>query len=168
MAISSATEILVTKFRESGLAYRLSSGIPAWSLLSLRSMRGLAATNTLYVISANEAMTIDEQAAWALSLLSSESPSGPRHAQVLSGWTRKVRTTRHLRLRPPKRITRSREAYHRAVTLLLSGDAAAATAIADVSSYVAPKKPQGEGRYCLICRKQQWRNCREQSPEPTP
>jgi hypothetical protein len=39
--------------------------------ITFRSMRGLAATNTLYVLTAKKHMSADEHAAWALSLLSS-------------------------------------------------------------------------------------------------
>ena len=39
--------------------------------ITFRSMRGLAATNTLYVLTAKKHMFADEHAAWALSLLSS-------------------------------------------------------------------------------------------------
>jgi adenine-specific DNA-methyltransferase len=111
--------------------------------LSLRSMRGLAATNTLYVITANEMMTIDEQAAWALSLLSSETRRQVRATLRCypDGLTKlEPHDTSELQLLPPKRIAGSREAYHHAITLLLSGDIAAATAIADASVVRRPKE----------------------------
>ena len=111
--------------------------------LSLRSMRGLAATNTLYVITAIEAMTLDEQAAWALSLLSSETRRQVRATLRCypDGLTKlEPHDISELRLLPPKRIAGSRVAYHRAITLLLSGDPGAATAIADASVVLGPKE----------------------------
>jgi adenine-specific DNA-methyltransferase len=104
--------------------------------LSLRSMRGLAATNTLYVITTNETMTIDEQAAWALSLLSSETRRQVRAKLRCypDGLTKlEPHDISELQLLPPNRIAGSRDAYHRAITLLMSGNAGAATAIADAS-----------------------------------
>jgi adenine-specific DNA-methyltransferase len=111
--------------------------------LSLRSMRGLAATNTLYVITANEAMTIDEQAAWALSLLSSETRRQVRATLRCypDGLTKlEPHDISELQLLPPKRIAGSRDDYHRAITLLLSGDPGTATAIADASVVRRPQK----------------------------
>ena len=104
--------------------------------LSLRSMRGLAATNTLYVITANETMTIDEQAAWALSLLSSETRRQVRATlRCYPDGLAKLEPhdISELQLLRPKRLAGSRDAYHRAIKLLLSGDPEAATAIADAS-----------------------------------
>jgi hypothetical protein len=106
-------------------------------------MRGLAATNTLYVITTNEAMAIDEQAAWALSLLSSE--TRPQVRATLrcypDGLTKlEPHDISELQLLSPKRIAGSRDAYHRAITLLLSGNAGAATAIADASVVRRPKE----------------------------
>jgi hypothetical protein len=112
--------------------------------LSLRSMRGLAATNTLYVITANETMTIDEQAAWALSLLSSQTRRQVRAKLRCypDGLTKlEPHDISELQLLPTKRIPGSRDAYHRAITLLVSGDAGAATAIADASVVGRPKGP---------------------------
>jgi len=111
--------------------------------LSLRSMRGLAATNTLYVITANETMAIDEQAAWALSLLSSETRRQVRATLRCypDGLTKlEPHDISELPLLPPKRIAGSRDAYHRAITLLLAGNAVAATAIADGSVVRLPRK----------------------------
>lgn len=111
--------------------------------LSLRSMRSLAATNTLYIVTANEAMAIDEQAAWALSLLSSETRRQVRATlrRYSDGLTKlEPHDISELQLLPPKRIAGSRDDYHRAITLLLSGDAAAATAIADASVARRPKE----------------------------
>jgi hypothetical protein len=104
--------------------------------LSLRSMRGLAATNTLYVVTAKKRMGMDEQAAWALSLLSSETRQQVR-AQLRcypDGLTKlEPHDISGLRLLAPKRIAGSRKTYDKAISLLLSGDAEAATAIADRS-----------------------------------
>jgi len=104
--------------------------------MSLRSMRGLAATNTLYVVTAKRAMSVDEQAAWALSLLSSET----RHqvqAQVRRYSDGLAKLEPHdisgLRLFPPKRIEGSLVNYQRAIKLLLSGNPAGAVALADES-----------------------------------
>ena len=104
--------------------------------ICLRSMRGLAATNTLYVISSNKAMSMDERAAWALSLLCSET----RH-QVQSLVRRypdglaklEPRDISALRLLRPKRFDGSRDKYRRAIKLLLCGDVKGATALADAS-----------------------------------
>ena len=110
------------------------TGIGPW--LALRSMRDLAATNTLYVITARRTMTIDEQAAWALSLLSSETRRQVR-AQFRcypDGLTKlEPHDISGLQILSPKRIAGSHDAYHRAIALLLSGNAEAATAIADRS-----------------------------------
>ena len=104
--------------------------------LALRSMRGLAATNTLYVVTAKKRMSVDEQAAWALSLLSSETRRQVR-AQLRcypDGLTKlEPHDISGLRLLAPKRIAGSRKTYHQAISLLLSGDEEAATAIADRS-----------------------------------
>jgi adenine-specific DNA-methyltransferase len=111
--------------------------------LSLRSMRDLAATNTLYVITSDETMAIDEQAAWALSLLSSETRRQVRAKLRCypDGLTKlEPHDVSELQLLSPKRIAGSRDAYHHAITLLLSGDATAATAIADASVVRRPKE----------------------------
>lgn len=104
--------------------------------LSLRSMRGLAATNTLYVVSSKRAMSVDEQAAWGLSLLSSYTRK-QLHARVRrypDGLTKlEPHDISSLRLLPPKHPPGSLETYRQAVRLLLSGDAPSATALADQS-----------------------------------
>ncbi|MGA7413204.1 MAG: N-6 DNA methylase [Bryobacteraceae bacterium] len=110
------------------------TGIGPW--VSLRSMRGLAATNTLYVITERTPMAMDERAAWALSLLSSETRRQVR-AQLRRYPDGLAKLEPHdisgLQLLTPKRIAGSRVAYHRAIKLLLSGEIEAATAIADRS-----------------------------------
>jgi adenine-specific DNA-methyltransferase len=116
--------------------------------LSLRSMRGLAATNTLYVVTANEAMTIDEQAAWALSLLSSETRRQVRATlrRYPDGLAKlEPHDISELQLLPPKRLAGSRDAYHRAITLLLSGDPGAATAMAEALVVRRPKETVRDG-----------------------
>lgn len=105
--------------------------------IAFRSMRGLAVTNTLYVVTAKSKMTAEERAAWGLSLLST-----PSRAQVRELVRRypdglpklEPHDLCALRLPPPITVNGAREDYERAVQLLLGGNAAAATAVAD--SYV--------------------------------
>jgi hypothetical protein len=104
--------------------------------LGLRSMRGLAATNTLYVVTAKKPMGMDEQAAWALSLLSSETRRQVRAQSRCypDGLTKlEPHDISGFRLLAPKRIAGSRKTYHQAISLLLAGDEEAATAVADRS-----------------------------------
>lgn len=112
--------------------------------LSLRSMRGLAATNTLYVVSANHIMTLDERAAWSLSLLSSYT-RGQVRAQVRRYPDGLAKLEPHdisaLRLLSPKRVQGSLDTYRQAIRWFLSGNVNAATTLADES--VVGQRPGG-------------------------
>lgn len=104
--------------------------------LCLRRMRGLAATNTLYVVSSRRAISLDEQASWALSLLSSYTRRqlDARVRRYPDGLKKlEPHDISSLRLLPPKHIPGSLEAYREAVRLLLMGDLPSATKLADRS-----------------------------------
>ncbi len=113
--------------------------------LSLRSMRGLAATNTLYVVSLKRAMSVDEQAAWGLSILSSYTRNQV-HARVRRYPDGLKKLEPHdissLRLLPPRHLRDSLETYRKAVRFLLSGDTPAAKSLADES--VIWQRPGGD------------------------
>jgi hypothetical protein len=105
--------------------------------LSFCSMRDLAATNTLYVLTAKSRMSSDERAAWGLALLST------RSRRQVQGLVRRYpdglpKLEPHdlsaLRLPPPVRVENARDEYRRAIGLLVGGEVSAAVAIAD--SYV--------------------------------
>lgn len=111
--------------------------------LSLRSMRGLTATNTLYVITSNRTMSLDEQAGWALSLLSTETrrqhqARARRYPDGLAKF--EPHDISQLRLLMPKRFEGSRAIYERAIRLLLTGNLNDAVAIADASVVTANRK----------------------------
>jgi hypothetical protein len=102
--------------------------------VSFRVKQQLVATNTLYVLNTKAKMTPDEQAAWALSLLS----SAPRKqfqliARRYSDGLAKLEPheLNLLRLPSPSSSKGARETYDRAVSLLLAGNIKAAVTIAD-------------------------------------
>lgn len=102
--------------------------------ISFRSMRQLAATNTLYTLTAKNKMTTDEHAAWGLSLLST---SSRRQFAELSrrypdGLPKlEPHDLNSFQLTPPKSTTDAAENYRRAVDLLLASKISEAVAIAD-------------------------------------
>lgn len=102
--------------------------------ICFRSKRELAATNTLYVLTAKDDMSADEQAAWALSLIST-APRKQFHAIVRRYPDGLAKLEPHelnsLRLPTPLRTRRAPEAYERAVRLLVAGKENEAVAIAD-------------------------------------
>jgi hypothetical protein len=102
--------------------------------ICLRSMRGLAATNTLYVISEKKRMTYAERCGWALSMLSSPV------RQQFHGLTRRYadglaklepRDISILRLPEPPEIAGIAAIYKQAVGALTSGHEIDAIRIAD-------------------------------------
>ena len=102
--------------------------------LCFRSMRDLAATNTLYVVTAKQKQSAEERAAWALSLLSTASR---RQVQDLvrrypDGLPKlEPHDLSALRLPPPVTVKDATENYTRAIALLRAGDEQSAVAIAD-------------------------------------
>ncbi|GEM_PF-925496 len=123
------------------------TGIGPW--IAQRSMRNLVATNTLYVVSPKERITREEQAAWFLSLLTTETrDQAATHTRRYPDGLAKFepRDISRLRLPSPKRIPGSRERYHRAIKLLLSGNIQSAIEIADASVGQKPRSRKPEGR----------------------
>lgn len=102
--------------------------------ISFRSMRQLAATNTLYTLTAKNKMSADEHAAWGLSLLSTSSRS--QFAELTRRYPDGLpklepHDLNSFQLTPPKSTTDAVENYSRAVDLLLASKISEAVAIAD-------------------------------------
>lgn len=102
--------------------------------ISFRSMRHLAATNTLYVLTAKNKMSTDERAAWALSLLSTSSRRqfselARRYPDGLAKL--EPHDINSFKLTPPKSTAEATGNYRRAVDLLLASKVTEAVAIAD-------------------------------------
>jgi adenine-specific DNA-methyltransferase len=102
--------------------------------ISLRSMRHLAATNTLYTLTAKSKMPPEERAAWALSLLSS--PARQQFQSIARRYPDGLaklepHDVNSLRLPPPLRVKGAIEEYQRAVAHLVMGETSFAVAIAD-------------------------------------
>jgi adenine-specific DNA-methyltransferase len=102
--------------------------------ICFRSMRHLAATNTLYVLTAKVKMKADERAAWALSLLSSPCRQQfKRLARRYPDGLPKIEPhdLYAFKLKPPDQTGDACQKYKQAIDFLLSGDAETAVAIAD-------------------------------------
>jgi adenine-specific DNA-methyltransferase len=102
--------------------------------ISFRSMRQLAATNTLYVLTAKAKMSADEHAAWGLSLLSrySRRQFAELTRRYPDGLAKlEPHDLNSFRLTPPKSTNGAVENYRRAVELLLASKVSAAVAIAN-------------------------------------
>jgi hypothetical protein len=102
--------------------------------LCLRSMRDLAATNTLYAISDKKRMTYAERCGWALSMLSTPVRQqfhglARRYADGLSKL--EPRDVSALRLPEPPQIIGAAAVYKQALEALLSGRESDAVRIAD-------------------------------------
>lgn len=103
--------------------------------ISFRSMRQLAATNTLYTLTARNKMSADEHAAWGLSLLST--PSRQQFAELTRRYPDGLpklepHDLNSFQLMPPKSTAGAVDNYRRAVDLLLASKISEAVAIADV------------------------------------
>lgn len=102
--------------------------------ITFRSMRGLAATNTLYVLTAKKHMSADEHAAWALSLLSS--PCRQQFNELARRYPDGLpKLEPHdlcsFRLPAPKTHEGAAKKYQSAIDLLVSDKIAEAVAAAD-------------------------------------
>jgi hypothetical protein len=102
--------------------------------ICFRSMRGLLASNTLYVLRRRKLVSKEEQAAWALGLLTSEAREqarsiGRRYPDGLVKYEPK--DLRSILLPQPRNTTNAIEIYGRAVSQLLAGDVDGATNSAD-------------------------------------
>lgn len=102
--------------------------------ITFRSMRGLVATNTLYVLTAKKQMSADEHAAWALSLLSS--PCRRQFNELARRYPDGLpKLEPHdlcsFRLPVPNMHEGAVKAYQSTVDLLVSGKIAEAVAAAD-------------------------------------
>ena len=105
--------------------------------LSFRTMRNLAATNTLYVVTEKLRMSAEERAAWALSLLSTPSRNQVRELvrHYPDGLTKmEPHDLSCIRLPPPSVLKGACKDYDRAIQLLLTGNESAAIALADSRS----------------------------------
>lgn len=102
--------------------------------ICFRSKRYLAATNTLYTLSAKTKMSSEERAAWALSLISSSPRQQFRSiARRYPDGLAKLEPhdLNSLCLPTPSRTEGASNEYSRAVSLLLAGNVKEAVAIAD-------------------------------------
>jgi hypothetical protein len=102
--------------------------------ISFRSMRHLAATNTLYVLTAKNKMSADERASWALSLLSTSSRRqfselARRYPDGLAKL--EPHDINSFQLTPPKSTAGAAGNYLRAVDILLASKVSEAVTIAD-------------------------------------
>jgi adenine-specific DNA-methyltransferase len=102
--------------------------------ISFRSKRDLAATNTLYVLTAKTKMVPEERAAWALSLLST--PTRQQYEDIARRYPDGLaklepHDVRTLRLASPARTKGAIEKYKRAIDHLIAGRTSDAIAIAD-------------------------------------
>jgi adenine-specific DNA-methyltransferase len=102
--------------------------------ICFRSKRQLAATNTLYALTAKTKMSSEERAAWALSLIST-SPRRQFHAIARRYPDGLAKLEPHdlnsFRLPTPLRTKRAPEEYARAISYLVAGKVAEAIAVAD-------------------------------------
>ncbi len=102
--------------------------------ICFRSKRQLVATNTLYTLTPKTKMSLEERAAWALSLLST-SPRRQFHAIARRYPDGLAKLEPHdlnsLRLPTPLRTKRAPEEYARAISYLVAGKIAEAIAVAD-------------------------------------
>jgi adenine-specific DNA-methyltransferase len=102
--------------------------------ICFRSKRQLAATNTLYVLTAKTKMSCEERAAWALSLIST---SPRRQFQAIArrypdGLAKlEPHDLNSLRLPTPLRTKRAPEEYARAISYLMAGKVTEAITVAD-------------------------------------
>jgi adenine-specific DNA-methyltransferase len=102
--------------------------------IAIRAMKGLVASNTLYVLKRKNRMSRQEEAAWALSLLTSAArgPSagfGRRYAGGLIKYEPK--DLRSIPLPTPVRTLGAVEVYEKAILLLLAGNESGSRALAD-------------------------------------
>jgi hypothetical protein len=102
--------------------------------ISFRKKRNLAATNTLYVIAPKTKMREDEQAAWALALLST--PVRRQYGRIARRYPDGlVKLEPHdvnsLRLPSPLHTKGAAGEYERAINLLLLGKVEEAVSVAD-------------------------------------
>jgi hypothetical protein len=112
----------------------LSGMAKAGPWISLRSMEGLSASNTLYVVRLLERMKQEEKAAWALSLLTTYcrqqvTKLGRRYPDGLVKYEPK--DLHSLKLPKPRATQNGREKLEAAVSQLLAGNTQAASQIAD-------------------------------------
>jgi adenine-specific DNA-methyltransferase len=118
--------------------------------ISFRSMRGLSATNTLYVLTPRTVMCAEERSAWALSLLST--PSRRQFHELARRYPDGLAKLEphdlySLRLPPPVRTHDAIGHYQRAIQFLVSDRVAQAVEIAD--SYIGgAATPSQPGRTC--------------------
>jgi len=104
--------------------------------MSFRSMRGLTATNTLYLLTAKSVLTQDEHSAWSLSLLSA--PCRKQFKDLARRYPDGLpKLEPHdlysFRLPPPMKTSGAAQKYCVAIDHLISGRTADAAAIADAS-----------------------------------
>ena len=102
--------------------------------IAFRRKRHLAVTNTLYVVTSKGKLQMDEEAAWALALLST--PVRRQYAEIARRYPDGlVKLEPHdvnaLRLPSPDRVKGACEEYARAVNLLVAGNVLDAAKIAD-------------------------------------
>jgi adenine-specific DNA-methyltransferase len=118
--------------------------------ISFRSMQGLAATNTLYVLTPRTVMRADERSAWALSLLST--PSRRQFHELARRYPDGLAKLEphdlySLRLPPPVRTHKAIGQYQRAIQFLVSDRVARAVEIAD--SFISDTAATGQRlRFC--------------------
>jgi len=111
------------------------SGMSGWGpWVVFKRMPRLAASNTLYLVRFKSAMTPDEQAAWAMWLLTTRASRrlrsiGRRYADGLLKF--EPGDIASLRIDEPKQTEGAQESYSHAVQLLLTGQRAAARRVAD-------------------------------------
>jgi len=108
------------------------SQISPW--ICLNRMRGLTATNTLYVVAFREQLTIAEKAAWCLSLLHPIARDAARSAsRVYGDGLRKLEPSdiADLPLVVPKTTLDALEVYREALAHLFSGNLEASERIAE-------------------------------------
>lgn len=114
-----------------GFATGMSQGTP-WVALNL--MPGLTVSNTLYGVRFPTIKSLDERAAWCLSMLSSTSAQS--RARLVREYPQGLlklepRDFCELEVRRPKTTKGARTLYHQATELIISGDREAAQAIVD-------------------------------------
>jgi adenine-specific DNA-methyltransferase len=112
----------------------LSGMTKAGPWIAFNSMPGLRASNTLYVLERRNRMSLNEEGAWALSLLSSEARShaaslGRRYPDGLVKY--EPADLRRIVLPTPVRLAGAAAVYQRAVRCLADGNQQRATEIAD-------------------------------------
>ncbi|HEY3383761.1 MAG TPA: hypothetical protein VGK32_18515 [Vicinamibacterales bacterium] len=111
------------------------SGMSSWGpWLVFREMPGLSATNTLYVVRFAGAFSMDERAAWAMWLLTTDArrllaERGRRYADGLVKF--EPGDVANMPIRRPSQTHGAYAAYQRAVRLLTAGEGLRSQAIAD-------------------------------------